>query len=80
MPQYNKKKICIWKVCDSIATISTNTFGNRATRTLVGGCCHDNLCNTHIKKISTTTTSTTTTTTTTTPTTTHNCKISLQKI
>lgn len=59
-------------VCDSIATISTNTFGNRATRTLVGGCCHDNLCNTHIKKISTTTTSTTTTTTTTTPTTTHN--------
>ncbi|XP_062577181.1 uncharacterized protein LOC134239052 [Saccostrea cucullata] len=41
-------------VCDSIATISTNNFGRRSQRALVGGCCSKNLCNTHIKPLTTT--------------------------
>ncbi|XP_048768755.1 uncharacterized protein LOC125675276 [Ostrea edulis] len=58
------------QVCDSIASISTNTFGRRSQRDLIGGCCGDNLCNTHIKPITTPTPEPKTTVSSTTPSTT----------
>lgn len=68
----------ILKVCDSIASISTNTFGRRSQRDLIGGCCGDNLCNTHIKPITTPTPEPKTTVSSTTPsTTTENCRFNL---
>ncbi|XP_052711606.1 uncharacterized protein LOC128185935 [Crassostrea angulata] len=51
-------------LCNKLTSMAVSTFGRK--RALAGGCCDGNLCNDHLKAVTTTPTTTTTTTTTTT--------------
>lgn len=54
----------VTQLCNKLTSMAVSTFGRK--RALAGGCCDGNLCNDHLKAVTTTTMTTTTTTTTTT--------------